>query len=56
MAQYTQEDLCFIDEAIFNEKSGWRNKAYAPVGVDCRYSQDIRRGAYTYPIFNGRRD
>ncbi|KAF9728669.1 hypothetical protein PMIN01_13497 [Paraphaeosphaeria minitans] len=43
MAQYVQEDLCFIDEAIFNEKSGWRHKAYAPV-ADCRYSQDIRCG------------
>jgi transposase len=44
MARYTQEDLCFIDEAIFNKKSGWRHKAYAPVGTPCRYSQDIRRG------------
>ncbi|KAK7177785.1 hypothetical protein PSPO01_16169 [Paraphaeosphaeria sporulosa] len=44
MSKYTQEDLCFIDEAVFNEKTGWRHKAYAPVGSECRYSQDIRRG------------
>jgi hypothetical protein len=26
MSQCTQEDLVFLDESIFNEKSGWRHK------------------------------
>lgn len=26
MARYTQEELMFLDESIFNEKSGWRHK------------------------------
>ncbi|KAF1968850.1 hypothetical protein BU23DRAFT_478988, partial [Bimuria novae-zelandiae CBS 107.79] len=41
---YTQEDLCFINKIIFNKKSSWRHKAYAPVRANCWYSQDIWRG------------
>ena len=45
MSQYTQEDLVFLDESIFNEKSGWWHKAYGPVGHESRYTQDIQRGS-----------
>ena len=44
MRQFTQEDLVFPDESIFNEKTGWRHHAYGPVGHPARYAQDIRRG------------
>lgn len=44
MRQFAADDLVFIDEAIFNEKSGWRHHAYAPVGHIARYTQNIRRG------------
>lgn len=39
----------FLDESIFNEKIGWRHKAYAPIGDKTWYTQDIRRGS-TYAI------
>lgn len=45
MSQYVQEQLVFIDESIFNEKTGWRHHAYGPVGTEGRYAQDIQRGA-----------
>jgi hypothetical protein len=32
MARFTAEDLVFLDESIFNEKTGWRHKAYGPIG------------------------
>jgi transposase len=32
MEGYAAEDLVFLDESLFNEKTGWRHKAYAPVG------------------------
>src|SRR5689334_3185349 len=44
MRRFTQEDLVFLDESIFNEKTGWRHKAYGPVGSPSRYTQDISRG------------
>jgi hypothetical protein len=44
MAQFIADDLVFLDESIFNEKTGWRTKAYAPVGREARYHEDIRRG------------
>lgn len=42
--QFAANDLIFLDESIFNEKSGWRHHAYAPVGQNARYNADIRRG------------
>ena len=44
MAQYVAEDLVFLDESIFNEKTGWRHRAYGPIGSALRYSADLRRG------------
>src|SRR2546423_2774682 len=44
MARYTAEDLVFIDESIFNEKTGWRHYGYAPIGHEARYHASISRG------------
>src|SRR5438045_2458871 len=44
MAKYTAEDLVFIDESIFNEKTGWRHHGYAPIGHEARYRGAINRG------------
>jgi transposase len=49
MAAYPAEDIIFIDESIFNEKTGWRLKAWAPIGDPSRYRQSINRGS-TYSI------
>jgi transposase len=49
MRRYTAEDLVFLDESIFNEKTGWRHHAYAPIGHEARYTQEIKRGD-TYAI------
>lgn len=38
------EQLVFIDEASFNEATGWRHFAYAPVGEPARYHASRRRG------------
>jgi hypothetical protein len=32
MLQFAANDLVFLDESIFNEKTGWRFQAYAPIG------------------------
>src|SRR6266480_212487 len=42
--QFTADELVFIDESIFSEKTGWRHRAYGPLGEEARYSADIRRG------------
>jgi transposase len=44
MAAYHQDDLIFIDESIFNEKTGWRTKAWGPIGEPARYQSSISRG------------
>lgn len=44
MHTFDADDMVFLDELIFNEKTGWRHHAYGPIGDDARYSQDIRRG------------
>jgi transposase len=49
MLSYPAEDLIFIDESLFNKKTGWRSKAYAPIGSPARYVADIDRGT-TYSI------
>jgi hypothetical protein len=43
------EDLIFLDESIFNKKTGWRYNAYAPIGDEARYTTDITRG-WTWAI------
>lgn len=45
MRNYVAEDLIFLDESIFNEKTGWRYRAYGPIGSERRYPADIGRGA-----------
>jgi transposase len=32
MKKYAADDLVFLDEAIFNEKTGWRHRGYGPQG------------------------
>ena len=49
MRDFAADDLVFLDESIFNEKTGWRHHAYAPVGHASRYAQNISRGS-TYAI------
>ena len=44
MARFIAEDLVFLDESIFNEKTGQRHRAYALIGEEARYEADIRRG------------
>ena len=44
MQQYAAKDLVFFDESIFNEKTGWRYRAYRPIGQDIRYPANVRRG------------
>ncbi|KAH0541808.1 hypothetical protein FGG08_003763 [Glutinoglossum americanum] len=44
MRQYVAEDLVFFDESIFDEKTGWRYRAYGPIGQDTRYPANTQRG------------
>ena len=44
MRRYIAEDLVFLDESIFNEKTGWRYQAYGPIGEDIRYPANTDRG------------
>ena len=44
MLNVTAELLVFVDETAFNEMTGWRMRAYAPIGQPARYQGDIRRG------------
>jgi transposase len=39
---FVTEDLVFLDESIFNEKTGWRYCAYGPIGYDIHYSTDVQ--------------
>ena len=44
MLNVTAEQLVFVVETAFNEMTGWRMRAYAPIGQPARYQGDIRRG------------
>jgi transposase len=44
MSRFPIEDIIYLDESIFNEKTGWRYRGYAPIGDEVRYSEDVRRG------------
>lgn len=44
ISRFPADDLVFLDESIFNEKTGWRHMAYAPIGHEARYSASVRRG------------
>jgi|SRR6266536_5132306 len=36
--------MVFLDESLFNETTGWRLTAWAPIGQAARYSGSRRRG------------
>lgn len=38
------EKLVFVDESLFNETTGWRKKAWGPVGSPARWHDDRTRG------------
>src|SRR3954447_17993464 len=44
MSQFNASDLVFLDESIFNEKTGWCYRAYAPIGHEIQYICDTDRG------------
>ena len=44
MLRSTAEQLAFVDESLFNETTGWRHQAYAPVGQPARYQASRNRG------------
>jgi hypothetical protein len=44
MQHFVAEDLVSFDESIFNEKTGWRHRAYRPIGQDIRYPANVQRG------------
>ncbi|KAL3704461.1 hypothetical protein TMatcc_010152 [Talaromyces marneffei ATCC 18224] len=44
ICQFAADDLVFLDESIFNEKTGWRQHAYAPIGDDAEIDANINRG------------
>ncbi len=43
LLQLTAEQLVFVDETLFNETTGWRHQAYAPVGEPARYQASRKR-------------
>jgi transposase len=49
MKKYTADDLVFLDEAIFNEKTGWRHCGYGPQGERIQYVANTTRGD-TYAV------
>ncbi|OCK95769.1 uncharacterized protein K441DRAFT_716901 [Cenococcum geophilum 1.58] len=44
MRRFTADNLVFLDESIFNEKTGWRHRGWGPIGEEIRYEADVRRG------------
>ncbi len=44
MLRLTAEQLVFVNESLFNEITGWRHQAYAPVGEPARYQASRTRG------------
>jgi DDE superfamily endonuclease len=49
MKKYKAEDLVFLDEAIFNEKTGRRYRGYGPQGERIQYAANATRGD-TYAV------
>ena len=47
--KYAADDLVFLDEAIFNEKTGWRHRGYGPQGERIQYAANTTRGD-TYAV------
>lgn len=44
MACIRAEQMVFLDESMFNETTGWRLTAWAPLGEAARYLGDLNRG------------
>ena len=44
LLRLTAEQLVFVDETLFNETTGWRHQAYAPIGEPARYQASRKRG------------
>jgi Arginine repressor, DNA binding domain len=44
MRRFTADNLVFLDESIFNKKTGWRHQGWGPIGEEIRYEADVRRG------------
>lgn len=44
MQGYSADQLVFIDESIFNEKTGWRRRGRAPLGRPAKVRGNISRG------------
>ena len=44
MRNYAADQLIFIDESIFNEKTGWRRRGRAPIGRPATVRGNINRG------------
>ena len=51
MLQITAEQMVFIDESLFNETTGWRHYAYAPIGQPGRYHASRTRG-YSWSVLS----
>jgi hypothetical protein len=47
MAGILAEQMVFLDESMFNETTGWRLTAWAPIGEAARYTGNMNRG-YTW--------
>jgi transposase len=43
MIGITAEQMVFLDESLFNETTGWRLTAWAPIGNAARYTADMSR-------------
>ena len=44
MRRYDPKYVVFLDESMFNERTGLRARGYAPIGEEARYKTDITRG------------
>ena len=51
LLRVTAEQLVFIDESMFNESTGWRRYAWAPIGQAARYRGSRTRGKFG-PFFH----
>jgi hypothetical protein len=45
IAHIQAEQMVFLDESLFNEVTGWRLTAWAPIGAEGRYLGDRTRGS-----------
>jgi transposase len=50
VSQHPAESLVFLDETIFNERTGWRSRGYAPIGLEARYQAARQGGGSTYSV------